>query len=162
MNRTLLVLACCLSALSQEFRATLSGRITDPSGASVAGAKVDARALATGNTQSTVSNADGIYVLPNLNPGEYTLTVEKTGFSKIVRGGLRLSLAERAVAEEDGVGAAREIEAIEVVAVEIHAEREKIPLRRAGGDAAADCQLDFLTKRSVLVGARSLGVNRGG
>jgi hypothetical protein len=82
--------------LPQEFRATITGRVTDASGSAVTGAKVEAKGIATGTLQSTVTSDDGAYQIPFLNPGEYVLTVEKSGFRRAVREGLRLQVAERA------------------------------------------------------------------
>jgi hypothetical protein len=94
-----LVLAGLLAAavaLSQEFRATLAGRITDPSGAVVAGARIAAKAVATGAVSNAVSAEDGGYQVPFLIPGEYVVTVEKEGFRRTVREGIRVGVAERA------------------------------------------------------------------
>lgn len=97
MIRLAMALAMCSLVAAQEFRATLSGRVTDPSGAGVPGVKVEARSTATAATTATTSGEDGAYRIPFLDPGEYTLTLEKTGFQKSVRSGVRLQVAERAV-----------------------------------------------------------------
>lgn len=94
---TIFTLLLVALAFAQEFRATLSGRVTDPSGAGVPGVKVEARASATGATLTATSNDDGEYRIPFLDPGEYTLTLEKAGFQKSVRTGVRLQVAEKAV-----------------------------------------------------------------
>src|SRR6476469_1007591 len=88
-----------LTLPAQEFRATLSGRVTDPTGALIAGAKVEAKAVATGAVSSTVSGNDGDYQIPFLPPGEYVITVQKEGFRRAVREGVTLQVAERAVAD---------------------------------------------------------------
>ncbi|MBL8203838.1 MAG: TonB-dependent receptor [Blastocatellia bacterium] len=64
--------------------ATLSGRVVDPSGAVIVGAKVTASQKATGAARDTVTNSDGLYVLPSLPPGEYSVTIEATGFKKTI------------------------------------------------------------------------------
>ena len=61
------LLACLLPA--QEFRSTLTGRVTDPSGGVVAGAKVAAIEESTNTRYDTVTNADGLYTFPLLLPG---------------------------------------------------------------------------------------------
>ena len=81
---TLLLLVCLLSATAiaqQSATANLSGIVTDPNGAVVAGAQVMATQKATGVARETTSNAEGLYVLTNLPTGEYELKVEATGFS---------------------------------------------------------------------------------
>ncbi|MFN0086480.1 MAG: carboxypeptidase regulatory-like domain-containing protein [Blastocatellia bacterium] len=74
-----------LCAFGQEFRATVSGRVTDPNGASVANAAVTARNLATNEAATVTTNSEGVYTIPFLKPGVYTLTVEASGFKKYVR-----------------------------------------------------------------------------
>jgi hypothetical protein len=74
------VFACLLSA--QEFRSTLTGRVTDSSGAVVAGAKIAAIEQDTNTRYETVSNADGLYTFPLLLQGTYQLTAEIRGFKK--------------------------------------------------------------------------------
>ena len=92
-----LLLGCLTTTLSiaQESRGGILGRITDPSGASVAQAKITATNLAT-NTQLTGrSNAEGNYDIPYLLPGAYRVAVESAGFSKAIREGIELRTADR-------------------------------------------------------------------
>ena len=86
-------------ALSQEFRATLTGRITDPAGAPVPGAVISVRNPQTGESTTTKSGDDGTYQVSFLTPGNYVVTVEKTGFKKVNREGVTLDVAERAVVD---------------------------------------------------------------
>lgn len=84
----LIVFVCGLTVPTwgQQF-ATLSGRITDPAGAVIAGVQVTATHLATGAQRATVTNSEGLYALTNLAPGEYELAFEKAGFKKpLVKG----------------------------------------------------------------------------
>ena len=71
------------SLWAQVNRATITGTVTDRSGAVIAGVEVTARNVGTNVGTAAVSNADGDYVLPNLAPGTYALTFEKQGFKKI-------------------------------------------------------------------------------
>ena len=80
------VFACLLSA--QEFRSTLTGRVTDSSGAVVAGAKIAAIEQDTNTRYETVSNADGLYTFPLLLQGTYQLTAEIRGFKKYSQAGI--------------------------------------------------------------------------
>lgn len=73
------------SAFSQETRATISGRVTDPSGAGLADAPVRIVNADTKTEFSAHTNNDGLFTVPYLLPGNYTVTVEKTGFKKLER-----------------------------------------------------------------------------
>ena len=68
------------SARAQEFRGTLSGTVTDPSGASIKGATVTVKESQTGTVNATVSDAAGQYVIPFLLPGNYSITAAAKGF----------------------------------------------------------------------------------
>ncbi len=59
----------------------ITGTITDPSGAVVPSAKIAAKNVATQAVRNAVSNATGNYVIPNLLPGTYDVSVEAAGFA---------------------------------------------------------------------------------
>jgi hypothetical protein len=91
MHRLLVLLGLVCSAVSaQEFRSTISGRVTDPSGASVAGVKVLAVEKNTGARFETTASDTGEYSLPFLPPGPYTVTAEQSGFKKFSQEGLNV------------------------------------------------------------------------
>jgi hypothetical protein len=62
--------------------ATLSGLVTDPSGAVVPGAHVTVRSLATAAERSLVTDSAGLYVAPSLEPGDYQVQATASGFSQ--------------------------------------------------------------------------------
>jgi hypothetical protein len=76
------VLLICVAAVcfAQLGTATLTGTITDPSGASVASAKVTLQSTHESFTRQVTSGTEGQYVLTSLPPGSYTLLVHATGF----------------------------------------------------------------------------------
>ncbi len=76
--------AACLPALmAQVDRATLTGTITDPSGAALVGAKVRAIHEGSGLAREVTVPATGHYVMPQLPIGVYTITVEAAGFKGV-------------------------------------------------------------------------------
>ncbi|MBM3737154.1 MAG: TonB-dependent receptor [Acidobacteria bacterium] len=83
------LLACCLAASAQR-TASLTGTVSDASGAVVAGAAIHARNTQTGEGWQASSNNQGIYNLPLLPPGAYEVRIEKTGFKTHHRSGLVL------------------------------------------------------------------------
>src|SRR5262245_25415410 len=80
---------------AQETRSTILGRITDPTGAVIVGAVVNATNTDTGVRASAATNASGDYLLPFLIPGPYSLTVESPGFKKCVRSGIQTRIDDR-------------------------------------------------------------------
>ena len=82
-------------AAAQEFRGTILGRITDPSGAAIAGAAVQVENADTNAVLRTASNEAGNYQVPFLLPGNYSIRVEHRGFKKIERQAIRVSTNEQ-------------------------------------------------------------------
>jgi len=79
-----LVLGCVVAvkAIGQSTYATVSGTVTDRSGAVLPGVSVTATNNATGVVASVLSNETGTFSLPSLLPGAYTVSGELTGFQK--------------------------------------------------------------------------------
>src|SRR6266704_2377217 len=69
---------------------SLDGRVSDPSGAAVASAKVIATQQGTTYSRTAVTDAEGLYVIPSLEPSTYNLTVEAAGFSTSKENGINL------------------------------------------------------------------------
>ena len=89
--KTAVVCLLAAAAWSQEFRGTISGAVTDPSGASVPGAKVTVTETRTGTRIPTVSDSAGKYTAPFLLPGDYDVVVQADGFKAFTRKGLTLA-----------------------------------------------------------------------
>jgi hypothetical protein len=83
--------------LAQEFRGTISGAVTDPTGAVVPGAAVTVRETRTGTVNRTTSDADGQYVVPFLLPGDYEVTVTAKGFQTVLRKNVTLQSQEHPI-----------------------------------------------------------------
>src|SRR5712691_2096816 len=73
------------SAAAQEFRGSVSGRVTDPSGAAVPGSQVIVTNTATNVSDSVTTNEAGVYTVLYLAPGRYTVVAEKQGFKKLLQ-----------------------------------------------------------------------------
>ncbi|HEX5482387.1 MAG TPA: TonB-dependent receptor, partial [Terriglobia bacterium] len=87
------VLSFCPSILTaQGAKASVSGRVTDPSGAVVPHAKMQLRALGTGAVLRTTTNSDGLYSFPNLLSGGYDLLVSARGFRDFKQSGITLNI----------------------------------------------------------------------
>src|SRR5262245_41290760 len=84
-----------LPAPAQEFRALVSGRIVDSSGAAIVNASVAIISLATEARSTSLTGTDGTFSLPQLVPGTYELTVEAPGFRRYVRQGLTVAVGDK-------------------------------------------------------------------
>ena len=81
--------------LGQDTRGTISGLITDPSGAVVPGAQVAVINAAMGTRANAVSSTEGIYRVALLQPGTYQVEVTAQGFKKAVRSAVTVRVADR-------------------------------------------------------------------
>jgi hypothetical protein len=72
--------------------ARFSGTVKDQSGSTVSGATVMLINEETNVSRTTMSDADGIYLFPSVEPGKYRLTVEIAGFKKAIQNGIVLEL----------------------------------------------------------------------
>jgi hypothetical protein len=75
------LLLIATSAWAQSFRGSIRGRVTDPNGSVIAGAKVTAKNIGTGLQREATTGQDGAYMLAELQAGEYTVKAESTGLS---------------------------------------------------------------------------------
>ncbi|HEX8068648.1 MAG TPA: TonB-dependent receptor [Pyrinomonadaceae bacterium] len=85
-----LCLLACAAAAQAQFKAGIQGTVTDATGAVVPAATVTLTSKETNKAQTTTSSAEGFYRFDQLAPGDYTLTVEKTGFKKQVLESVRV------------------------------------------------------------------------
>ena len=81
---------------AQSELATLSGVITDPTGALVTGVEITAINEATNRRIKTQSNEDGRYIFTSLRPGGYTVSAVHAGFKKAVRTAVTLNVNQAA------------------------------------------------------------------
>lgn len=86
-------------ALGQDFRATLTGRVSDPLGAAVAGAQVFLRDVERNETQRQSVGGDGNYLFALVSPGNYELKVTHDGFKAHTRAGLTLNVNQTATVD---------------------------------------------------------------
>ena len=93
---SLVLLAVSRPGLAQDVNASLSGTVTDPSGAAIPGAKLVLTNKANSTQQTFESDTAGEYNFRNLSPGNYDLSVTAANFEKSVRTGIELAVAQSA------------------------------------------------------------------
>ncbi len=81
-------------ALAQSFNATISGTVTDPTGAVVPNVELRLTAVATGAVAKFTTGPDGLYSFPNLQQGVYELKVSAKGFREYLQKGIAVNLNE--------------------------------------------------------------------
>ena len=85
--------------LAQVTTATISGTVSDSSGATVPDAMVQVKNTGTGITQSTNTDGQGRFTVPSLIVGEYQVTAAKAGFQTVVRDGITLTVGGSVVVD---------------------------------------------------------------
>jgi hypothetical protein len=83
-----------VGALAQT--ASVTGRVVDSSGSSIAETSVTVTNVATSVARKALTDSNGLYTVPLLPPGRYEVRVEKQGFRPIVRTGFRLETEQAA------------------------------------------------------------------
>ncbi len=94
-----LLFGLSLPSFGQESRASLAGKVTDPSNASVAGASVTVTSVETGVVQTATTNRAGEWQVQALNPGHYTFEVNATGFKVTRHDAIELQVDDKKTAD---------------------------------------------------------------
>ena len=115
----LLAFVSCFLAIHSQGQTTnglITGSVTDATGATVPGAVVTATNPATGVVRTATSNESGAYVVPQLAPGNYDLSVEKQGFATEKRPSVQLEV-NQSVTLDFKLGVASAAQTVEVTGV---------------------------------------------
>jgi hypothetical protein len=88
----LLIVFCSGPVHGQVVGGTISGRVTDISGAAIANAKVSIQNIATDVATTVTTNQQGIFTAPNLLPGDYEARVSAMGFQTSVQNNITLTV----------------------------------------------------------------------
>ena len=95
MLRSILALVILGGALFAQEQATITGTVTDPSGAAIPNATIKATNVANNATAETKSASDGNYVIPYLAPGVYNIESSAAGFQTVHRQSVQLAVSQR-------------------------------------------------------------------
>src|SRR5450432_533362 len=91
----LAVVSVALNVFGQDSRATVAGMVLDQAGAAIPGARIRAVQRSTNLPAETVSDREGYYTLPYLQPGNYDIEVTAPGFSLLRRENVTLLVAQK-------------------------------------------------------------------
>ena len=94
--QTLLVVLFATSNANAQDTASLTGTITDPSGATVANAQVTVSSPERGINRTTTTNSDGAYSVPAIPSGSYNVSIAAPGFKKFEAKAVVLRVAQKA------------------------------------------------------------------
>ncbi len=84
-------------AVAQVSGGAISGTVSDPGGAAVAGADITIENVDTGETRRVASSTTGLFNSPNLPPGKYKVTATAAGFTAYVRSNLQVQVGAELV-----------------------------------------------------------------
>src|SRR5581483_4579093 len=87
-----LLFAACVGIYAQAVTGTVLGTVEDSSGAIVPNAKVTLTEVNTGISHTTQTNGSGNYTFPNTPEGNYSVSVESTGFKKETKENVRVDI----------------------------------------------------------------------
>jgi hypothetical protein len=99
--------------LAQSTFGEFVGTVKDPSGAAIAGCTVTVKNLGTSATRTATTDSTGSYTVVNLEPGDYEITMEASGFQKVTRPNLQL-LSRQTVRVDGAMALATQAQAVEV------------------------------------------------
>ena len=96
LRGVIFLLLAASSAFAQTGQGSIVGSVTDSSAGVIPGVAVRAQHTGTGFAYNAITNDEGIYRIPYLNPGTYEITYESPGFKKLVRGNVAVRSTETA------------------------------------------------------------------
>jgi hypothetical protein len=111
----LMLFGSAIAGWGQSLNGSLSGRVTDPSNASVPAATITIQNTGTGVSQTFTTGPTGIYTFPNLLRGTYNLTVDARGFRKYEQVGITIDLNAR-VTQDVTLAVGAPMQVVEVLA----------------------------------------------
>jgi hypothetical protein len=144
------------SARSQE-NATITGTVTDASGAAVPNVAVSLTSQATGQVRQTVSNNDGIYSFGNVGVGHFTLSASATGFQKFTRTDIVVNTAQ--TLKEDvrlAVGSEGQTVTVQANALQVQSETSELSTLISGAQVT---QLATNGRNVTALAALGMGVS---
>ena len=153
-----LVIALSPLALGQTSRGTVTGTVTDPNGAVIAGAEVTLISGATKLTRTTTTNSEGLYRFEAVDPGPYSVKVNATGFGEVVNTGIEVRANQTSDVPAQ-MAPAGQIETVNVAADAGQLLQVEAPVRGGNIDKARITELPFAGRNPVSLALTLPGVS---
>jgi hypothetical protein len=166
---------CCLlttAAFAQSDRGTISGTVTDPSGAVVAGAKIEIQNLTNGSRFQAATTNAGAFTVPSVPTGKYVVTVVAAGFKTAKQEGVEVLLDQTAnlevhleigqASETVSVVSSAEILKTDNAELSMNVSGEKLndlPINFGGGGAAGGGIRNWLSFTYLAPGVAGTSAN---
>src|ERR1039458_2100003 len=152
MSLTILLTA---SLVAQSDRGTITGTVTDPSSAAVAGAKVEAKNVDNGVVYRSTTTTAGGFTIPSLPSGKYDLAVTATGFKTANESGVEV-LLDQTVKVDVGLQIGQTSESVSVVATAelLKTDNAEISMN-VNGEKVNELPINFGGGGSVTGGIRN-------
>ena len=139
-------------AFAQTNAGQITGTVTDPHQAAVAGARITAINLATNVQQTTVSSEAGLYSLPALEPGTYRLSADLAGFNRLNREPITVETSHRVLVRKplSAISKLRMSDSIRLAAKDVSSgeqatgRRRSVSVAPSGKRAPADRSMNNL------------------
>ncbi|MDX2032449.1 MAG: carboxypeptidase regulatory-like domain-containing protein, partial [Blastocatellia bacterium] len=156
----LFVLLCSLMAagMAQTSRGTVSGTVTDSTGAVISGANVALTNTATTVSRSTVANSEGFYRFDAVDLGAYTLKVTASGFGAVVKSNIAVSAGLTSTVDAQLAPGAQEV-SVDVTAETGALLQTEAPVRGGAIDATRITELPIATRNPVSLALTLPGVS---
>jgi len=152
MSLTILLTA---SLVAQSDRGTITGSVTDPSSAAVAGAKVEARNVDNGSIYDASTTNTGSFTITSVPSGKYEVTFSATGFKKVVQAGVQVLLDQTVRVDAAlQIGQASETVTVTGTAELLKTDNAEISMN-VNGDKVNDLPINFGGGGSVTGGIRN-------
>lgn len=142
---------------AQTSRGTVSGLVTDASGAVIAAAQIELRNTETGVTRATESNASGLYRFDAVDPGNYDLSVKITGFQTFTQRAFTVQ-AGQVITVDPKLAVGETATTIEVTASGVQLQTEA-PVRGGNIEAAQIQQLPVAFRNPTMLAYTLPGVS---
>ena len=160
--RILLILSATLlfstTALAQTSRGTVTGTVTDPNGAVIAGAEVTLTSAQTKLNRVTTSNSEGLYRLEAVDPGSYSIKITAVGFGDVVAHRYR-SHGQSNVRCAAQLAPSGQIETVDITADAGQLLQTEVPVRGGNIDKTRITELPFAGRNPVSLALTLPGVS---